>query len=237
MFKGLTSRPSGYNEEAHRMEIQQVCFNRVAKIRNNVLDYRGPRSSRDGEILGNEILTDDWLRSCRKRLISIRDFCDGVVDWDFNFEMVPAEGASRTLAESNNIHYKRSDRFYSNQFVPLYLDVPVTDRLRIESELCQLVSGGTMTFININGQPDKEAMLNLQKTIIKATKIPQFAINIGISRCEDCDESFSGKFEKCPDCGGETEIFTRVVGYFVSTKQWSPRRQEEFDTRHWYNRI
>jgi len=166
----------------------------------------------------------------------IKNFCDSQTEWDFNFEMTPAEGATKVMAKSNKIFHGDQHEFYSNQFVPLYSDLELQDRLRIESELCSIVTGGTMTFVNIDGLPDEDAILAFQKVILKTTDIPQFAINIGMTKCNDCLAVYHGVLDSCM-CGSKNvEKFTRIVGYFVPVSSWSPIRQKEFATRNWYGK-
>jgi ribonucleoside-triphosphate reductase len=188
-------------------------------------------------MMESKIGSDDWVVKCKEILLTIRNFCDEQTEWDFNYEAVPAEGATAVMARSNRIFYRCEDRFYSNQFVPLYLDIPVHERLSIESDLTSIVTGGTMTFINLSDMPDEDSMVEFQKWIIKNTKIPQFAINIGMSHCknEKCGSSFAGRVHLCPKCRGEfLEFLTRIVGYFVPESMFSPVRKEELDTRYWY---
>jgi len=184
---------------------------------------------------GLEPFGPEWLAEAKWLLRVLKTFCEAQTEWDFNFEMVPAESATKTMADSNNIVYGAKDDFYSNQFVPLYATIDLMDRVKIESELCDIVTGGTMTFINFDELPDEESALSFQKKLLKETKIPQYAVNIGMSRCKACDKSCSGIAQACPECGCTTmEVFTRIVGYFVPLSTWDSRRKSEFKTRRWY---
>jgi ribonucleoside-triphosphate reductase len=41
----------------------------------------------------------------------------------------------------------------------------------------------------------------------------------------------SGEHLKCPKCGGECEIYSRVVGYLRPVRQWNAGKQSEFTDR------
>lgn len=182
---------------------------------------------------GADTFGEEWLDVHEQQLQLVADTVNGWDDADYNFEMVPAEGSTRFMADSNNIMYGANDRFYSNQFVPLYADMPIHERLKIEDRLCAIVTGGTMTFINLDGNGDPEAILNIQKKILKNYNIPQFAINIGVSKCDDCNRAVIGKVDTCI-CGGSMDFYTRIVGFFVAKSEWEQRRQEELESRKWH---
>ena len=61
--------------------------------------------------------------------------------------------------------------------------------------------------------------------------VTYFAFNTKIQACEH-NHAFFGK--KCPICGGEvfTE-YTRIVGFYTSTKSWSKARRDEYKLREW----
>ena len=43
-----------------------------------------------------------------------------------------------------------------------------------------------------------------------------------------------GEQKKCPDCGAETEIYTRIVGYYRPISRWNKGKQEEYKDRNEY---
>ena len=70
----------------------------------------------------------------------------------------------------------------------------------------------------------------LVKKIAETTKIPYFTITPTFSVCKK-DGRMKGKVEKCPKCGGETEIYSRIVGYLRPLNRWNPGKAEEFKER------
>lgn len=184
---------------------------------------------------GSGKFDDEWFGIEKEILQHVDEVTSSWDDADYNFEMVPAEGSTRTMADSNKIIHGASDRFYSNQFVPLYADIPLHDRLKYESMAAKHVSGGSMCFVNLDGYGDPEAVVNIQEKILKNYDIPQFAINIGKSQCPSCLYTAIGKASECPHCGSEMIFYTRIVGFFTPSTQWEERRLEELESRRWYD--
>jgi len=153
-----------------------------------------------------------------------------------NLEEVPAEGSTSTLARFNNMQFGTKDIFYSNQFVPLYMNVPMHERLRIESELVSSLSGGSMTFLNWDSPLDAEQSYKIHRNIVRDTDISQFTFNYGRSVCnhENCDTSLMGFHDICPKCKNKLQQWTRVVGYNAPLDNWSKDRREEHGTRIYY---
>jgi ribonucleoside-triphosphate reductase len=46
-----------------------------------------------------------------------------------------------------------------------------------------------------------------------------------------------GRHSQCPDCGDETEVYSRIVGYMRPVRTWNDGKQQEFKDRTPYNKI
>ena len=44
----------------------------------------------------------------------------------------------------------------------------------------------------------------------------------------------SGRIFQCPECGTDTEVYSRVVGYYRPVQRWNHGKQEEFKQRQEY---
>lgn len=149
----------------------------------------------------------------------------------FNVEEVPAEGSTGTMARFNQMKYGVGDVYYSNQFVPLYADIPLHERLNIESDMCSSLTGGSMTFINLMDQMDEDSSLKMHSRIIRNTDIPQFCFNYGWSTCKCSNEI--GFREYC-DNGHKMKHWTRIVGFLTCVEDtWPTVRQLELVDRIW----
>ncbi|MFV0348614.1 MAG: anaerobic ribonucleoside-triphosphate reductase, partial [Halodesulfovibrio sp.] len=75
------------------------------------------------------------------------------------------------------------------------------------------------------------------KFIVKAfskTKMPYISITPTFSISKD-HGYLQGEQEKCPTCGNEAEVYTRIVGYYRPVSQWNKGKQMEYDDRVCYN--
>jgi ribonucleoside-triphosphate reductase len=44
----------------------------------------------------------------------------------------------------------------------------------------------------------------------------------------------SGEHFKCPICGKDTEVYSRVVGYYRPVQAWNKGKQKEYSERQQY---
>jgi ribonucleoside-triphosphate reductase len=185
--------------------------------------------SREGVELGKKILKHMDKRAAE---ISIE------TGYAFNIEEVPGESAAINLADKDRLFFTDDVKvdMYSNQFVPLAADVPLTTRIAIEGELMSTVSGGAITHINLDEKITNPEIMEKLITYVVSKGVTHFAINYGFTLCEK-DGGFAGLREKCPKCGSaDVEHMTRVVGYFVPVKSWTKKRQEkDFPNRTKYS--
>lgn len=138
----------------------------------------------------------------------------------FNVEQTPAESSSATMAAFYG------DKFYSNQFVPLDANCDIWERVRIEGEFASMMTGGSMTFLNLEKLMTPEQSVKFHNRIMEAShgKLSQFCINYGWSA--DSDHSFVGRFQICPSCGKRMVQHERVVGYMVKVEDINHARVE-----------
>ena len=54
------------------------------------------------------------------------------------------------------------------------------------------------------------------------------------SVCESCGY-INGEVNTCPKCGKETEIYSRITGYYRPVKNWNAGKTEEFKQRKTYD--
>jgi ribonucleoside-triphosphate reductase len=66
---------------------------------------------------------------------------------------------------------------------------------------------------------------------VSRSKIPYFDVTATFSVCKSEGKTFRGVVYKCPDCGSNTEVYSRVVGYYRPVSKWNIGKQEEFRDR------
>lgn len=152
----------------------------------------------------------------------------------FNIEQIPGESMAPRLAQADRLLFGEDAvpyRLYSNQFVPLWQDATLFERMREDGRYNQLFTGGGIVHFNLGEKvTEQQAMALIQY----AAKVgcEHFALNPVYSECADGHNSF-GKHAACPVCGGEiVEYYTRVVGFFVPVSAFNTvRREWEFPRR------
>jgi len=79
--------------------------------------------------------------------------------------------------------------------------------------------------------PDIEALKKLVYRIATTTKVVYFSITPVQSVCRNCRRSIVGLYEQCPRCGGVTDIWSRIVGYYRPLSSWNLGKKAEFKIR------
>jgi len=92
-------------------------------------------------------------------------------------------------------------------------------------------TGGTVLHIYLGERvTDIEALKGLIRKIVTRFRLPYFTLTPTFSVCPS-HGYLNGKQEKCSVCNGDTEIYSRVVGYLRPIKQWNSGKQAEFGMR------
>ena len=156
----------------------------------------------------------------------------------FNLEATPGEGACYRLAKIDrenfpNIKVAGNDEpYYTNSTqLPVDYSGDLFDALSQQDDLQVLYTGGTV-FHGFLGEKvdDAESVKLLVKRVTETFHLPYFTITPTFSICPS-HGYLSGEHFQCPECGKDTEIYSRVVGYFRPVKQWNKGKQEEYKNR------
>ncbi len=152
----------------------------------------------------------------------------------FNVEQIPAETAAITLAKKDTLVYPDNPyKLYSNQSIPLWRDVDLVTRARVDGRLNRCYSGGGICHLNVGSITTPEQMRKLIEFAVECG-LDHFALNPRFDICQNKHVTL-GSEESCPKCGASiTGHVTRVVGYFVPIEDWTEvRREWEFPRRKW----
>jgi len=190
---------------------------------------------------GHDILTDEGQQDAIKMMDTINDVISGLerqYTAPHNVEQVPAEGAASKLAKKDKLlGFNNEYELYSNQFIPLIANADLLDRIKIQGLLDDKFSGGSILHVNVDTEVDENKICQLIKTCAKMG-VRYFGINYQLNECENGHIS-NGRIKRCSICNGNiVDSFHRVVGYIVSTKNFSKvRREYEYPERKWYKDI
>ncbi len=148
---------------------------------------------------------------------------------NYNLEATPGEGTSYRLAKLDKNH--KYPYFTNSTQLPVNYSDDIFEVLDHQDELQTKYTGGTVVHIfagerisNIN------TMKNLVKKVCNNYKLPYFTFSPTFSTCPN-HGYVAGEHFKCPECGAECEVYSRIVGYIRPVNQWNKGKQMEFHNR------
>jgi len=156
----------------------------------------------------------------------------------YNLEAVPAEGTSYRLARIDKRKYpdivtagERVPYYTNSTLLPVNATDDVIEALEHQEDLQTLYTGGTVFHIFLGEKMSSgEACKNLVKRIVYNSRIPYLTVTPTYSVCSD-HGYLAGEHSKCPICGKDCDVYSRVVGYFRPVRNWNEGKQEEFRQR------
>lgn len=160
----------------------------------------------------------------------------------YNLEATPAEGASYRLARLDRARYPSivtanpsGEPFYTNSTqLPVNYTDDVFLALELQDELQVRYTGGTVHHVFLGeAAPDPAAVARFVRVVCERYRVPYFTLTPSFSICPN-DGYLRGELERCPECGAETEVYSRIVGYFRPVQQWNAGKQAEFALRRRY---
>jgi len=163
----------------------------------------------------------------------------------YNLEATPAESTSYRLAKHDVRHYpdiitasdpqKMETPYYTNSS---HLPVSYTDdifaALDIQDELQTLYTSGTVFHAFLGEKlPSWKSAATLVRTIAENYKLPYYTLSPTYSVCRS-HGYISGEVYKCPHCGENTEVYSRITGYYRPVQNWNDGKSQEFKARRVY---
>ncbi|MDO4713056.1 MAG: ribonucleoside triphosphate reductase [Candidatus Saccharibacteria bacterium] len=167
---------------------------------------------------------------------------------NYNLEATPAEGTTYRLAQIDRkdfgarAHFAngRGDEdiepFYTNStHLPVNYTDDLFELLELQDTLQTKYTGGTVIHFFLGERmSDPETLKQLVKNICTNYHLPYFTFSPSFSVCRN-HGYLAGEHQVCPNCGGETEIYSRVVGFLRPVSHWNKGKQAEFVMREHYD--
>jgi anaerobic ribonucleoside-triphosphate reductase len=157
----------------------------------------------------------------------------------YNLEATPAEGTSYRLAKLDKDKYPDiiasggDTPYYTNSTqIPVGYTDDIFETVALQDELQSLYTGGTVLHLYLGEQiEDTKVCKRLIQKIFEMSKIPYISITPTFSICNQ-HGYISGEHFNCPQCGEETEVWSRVTGYLRPIQNYNPgKKQEYFDRK------
>lgn len=156
---------------------------------------------------------------------------------NFSTYATPAEGLSGKFVIQDKLLFGEikgvtDKQYYTNSFhVPVSEKISIIDKINIEAPYHKLCNGGHITYIEVDGYPDKDTV----KDIIKyaySTNINYIGINFHIRYCKKCGEMINQSATTCHKCGSmKIQGISRVTGYLSLDERFGEGKRAEREDR------
>ncbi len=197
----------------------------------------------------NKDLTDKEAQDFTKKVLNhmrnrLSDYQEKYGDL-FNLEATPAESTSYRLAKHDKEKYpniitasskENETPYYTNSsHLPVSFTEDVFKALEIQDELQVLYTSGTVFHAFLGEKlPDWKSAANLVKKIAENFKLPYYTMSPTYSICKVHGYLVGEHFE-CPECGGPTEVYSRITGYYRPVQNWNDGKTQEYKHRQVYD--
>ncbi|MER2519594.1 MAG: ribonucleoside triphosphate reductase [Bdellovibrionales bacterium] len=196
-----------------RNHFSTIGVNGMNEMVRNFTSDREDVSSPQGIELCTRIL--DYIRT---RLRTYQEETGNL----YNLEASPAEGATYRFAKEDHKRFPgivqagdHPNIYYTNssQIPASYTDDPF-QALDLQNKLQCKYTGGTVLHLYMSERIDStESCRKFVRTVMENYQIPYITITPVFSVC-DTHGYLKGEQPECPHCGGKTQVWTRVMGYF-----------------------
>ena len=185
--------------------------------------------------------TQDVLNHMRERL------SDYQVEYGdlYNLEATPAESTSYRLAKHDVKRYpdiitaaRNADEtpYYTNSsHLPVWYTEDIFSALDIQDDLQTLYTSGTVFHAFLGEKlPDWKAAATLVRRIAENYTLPYYTLSPTYSVCKS-HGYLAGEQYTCPECGAQTEVYSRITGYYRPVQNWNDGKTQEYKDRKVYN--
>ncbi|MBR1890888.1 MAG: ribonucleoside triphosphate reductase, partial [Clostridia bacterium] len=182
--------------------------------------------------------TKDVLNHMRERL---SDYQEKYGDL-YNLEATPAESTSYRLAKHDVKRFpdiktanQNGTPYYTNSsHLPVWFTDDVFSALDIQDELQTLYTSGTVFHAFLGEKlPDWKSAAALVRKIAQNYKLPYYTLSPTYSVCKNHGYLIGEQF-KCPICGENAEVYSRITGYYRPVQNWNDGKAQEFKDRKVY---
>ena len=185
--------------------------------------------------------TVDVLNHMRTRL---SDYQEEYGDL-YNLEATPAESTAYRLARHDVKRFPDiitaaknpgDTPYYTNSsHLPVGYTEDVFSALDFQDRLQTLYTSGTVFHAFLGERmPDWKAAANLVRKIAENYSLPYYTLSPTYSVCKN-HGYIAGEHFKCPKCGENTEVYSRITGYYRPVQNWNDGKTQEYKDRKEYD--
>lgn len=160
----------------------------------------------------------------------------------YNLEATPAEGTTYRFAKEDRKRFPGilqagtpANPYYTNssQLPVNFTDDPF-EALERQDDLQRKYTGGTVLHLYLGEQiSDVEVAKSLIRKAFTNYQLPYISLTPTFSVCPE-HGYLNGEVYSCPECGHDTEVWSRVVGYLRPVQNFHRGKREEYKERKKY---
>lgn len=160
----------------------------------------------------------------------------------YNLEATPAESTSYRLAKHDKEQFPdivcaggEGTPYYTNSsHLPVGYTDDVFSALDVQDDLQTRYTSGTVFHAFLGEKlPDWGAAAQLVRAIAENYRLPYYTLSPTYSVCRT-HGYLAGEQRVCPQCGAETEVYSRITGYYRPLKNWNEGKAQEYADRTEY---
>ncbi|MGI6590236.1 MAG: ribonucleoside triphosphate reductase [Eggerthellaceae bacterium] len=160
----------------------------------------------------------------------------------YNLEATPAESTTYRFAKHDVEQFPdiitanmNGTPYYTNSsHLPVGYTEDIFSALDIQDDLQTLYTSGTVFHAFLGEKlPSWQATAQLVRKIAQNYRLPYYTMSPTYSMCPN-HGYLAGEVWKCPECGTETEVYSRITGYYRPVKHWNDGKVQEYRDRREY---
>jgi len=161
----------------------------------------------------------------------------------FNLDATPAESSAYRMAVEDTARYpgirtaapEGGVPYYTNStHLPVGFTEDLATALDAQDELQSMYTSGTVFHVySSKSLPGWQRAMELVRSIATGYRLPYFTITPTYSLCPE-HGYLEGAQYTCPQCGGRTEVYSRITGYYRPVDNWNQGKLQEFRDRVTY---
>ena len=162
----------------------------------------------------------------------------------YNLEATPAESTTYRFAKHDKAKFpdiisaakEGETPYYTNSsHLPVGYTDDIFTALDIQDELQTLYTSGTVFHAFLGERlNDWKSAANVVRKIAENYKLPYYTLSPTYTICKE-HGYFNGEHFECPECGGKTEVYSRITGYYRPVQNWNDGKRQEYDNRKLYD--
>jgi len=186
-----------------------------------------------------QLFSQKVLNHMRERLSDYQEMYGDL----YNLEATPAESTAFRLAKHDVKRYPDiitaaepgGAPYYTNSsHLPVGFTEDIFAALDVQDELQTLYTSGTVFHAFLGEKlPSWQSAAALVRKIAENYRLPYYTMSPTYSVCVD-HGYLSGEQYTCPHCGKNTEVYSRITGYYRPVKNWNDGKSQEFKQRKTY---